>query len=645
MTTRNKTDLKTYFETGDIPTQQNFYDLIESMLNRIDDAHVVLPPLAGNAGKVLTTNGISTSWSTSVGGGGGITEAPSNGNQYVRKDAAWSTISNLPWSALDHTNDVYDWNKINLTNAVYDWAKIDKTNADYLKFGSSGVVGAVPSFTVVGLELTIGECTVSIFNNPLFEGISTSYIIAGSTLTCVDNVMNYVYVDYNGGNPIYQVTQDRLLINESNTIPINTVLASSGYLHLSHWDSVGSGLSNKLHHRLVNTQRHVRESGLALSVTAGVVTIGEGIVWRGARDFNLPVTISDGSNNTQWFAYTCVNNVWSSTFMPTPAYNYTKYNNRTTGLVSLGANKYTINWIFRGVEDHNHGYVILGDKEYKDLATATAESVIPPLPPLAPLHTILVGRIICKVNVVTPAAVESAFDAQFVGTVINDHNSLSGLNGGTFGEYYHLTQLDYTDKILNRKWGSGVDYSQFDVDGTLRMYGAATVWQDLLPTAVYTPTGAASPNITVYAGATTLQCQEFTNTGGAEEFNPSYQMPHQWVEGSIIKPHLHLAVPDDGNGGTITMRMTYQWVNVNGTGIVNETTISGSIVRLANAGVGHNMILSFGDIDGTGKLISSILTARIYRDTNDSFQSSVWLKSADIHVECNSIGSGTALVK
>lgn len=230
-------------------------------------------------------------------------------------------------------------------------------------------------------------------------------------------------------------------------------------------------------------------------------------------------------------------------------------------------------------------------------------------------------------------------------TAGTNHERLSGLLGGATNEHYHLTQLDYSEKITNRKWGTGVDYSQFDADGTLRMFGAATVWQDLLPTAVYTPTGASSPNITVYAGSTTLLCQEFTNNGGAEEYNPSYQMPHQWVEGSIIRPHCHLAVPNDGNGGTITMHMTYQWVNVNETGIVNETTISGSIVRLANAGVGHNMILSFGDIDGTGKLISSIITARVTRDTNDSFQSSVWLKSADIHVECNSIGSGLPLVK
>lgn len=171
-----------------------------------------------------------------------------------------------------------------------------------------------------------------------------------------------------------------------------------------------------------------------------------------------------------------------------------------------------------------------------------------------------------------------------------------------------------------------------------------SVYNDLLPTAVYPTTGAAAPNITVYPGSTTLKCQEFTN-GTAEEFSPTYQFPHQWKEGSAIVPHLHLAIPDDGTGGTITMNMTYQWVNHDDAGNLTETTITGSIVRTPNAGVNNNAILAFPPITDATKRISSLFTARITRDLNDTFVQSVWMKSADIHIEYNSIGSDTPYTK
>jgi hypothetical protein len=198
--------------------------------------------------------------------------------------------------------------------------------------------------------------------------------------------------------------------------------------------------------------------------------------------------------------------------------------------------------------------------------------------------------------------------------------------------------------ITGGQVGVGADNITIDKDG-LVLSGTSTVFCDLLPTAVYTPTGASAPNITVYPGSTTLKCQEFTNAGGAEEFNPSFQFPHEWKEGTEIVPHLHLAIPDDGTGGTITMNMTYQWVNHDDIGAIAETTVSGSIIRLANAGVNHNAILSFPPITDATKKISSIFTARITRNTGDTFQGSVWLKSADIHVECNTLGSNTLYTK
>lgn len=188
------------------------------------------------------------------------------------------------------------------------------------------------------------------------------------------------------------------------------------------------------------------------------------------------------------------------------------------------------------------------------------------------------------------------------------------------------------------------DNAQFEADGTLVFTSAATVWRDLLPTAVYTPTGVQSPNITVYPGATTLKCQEFPNAG-AEEFNPTYQLPHEWLEGSTVYPHLHIAIPNDGTGGTINFQMVYQWANVAQTGVVSEVTInSTTITRTANQGISHNHIVSFPAIVGTGKTLSSCISCRVVRSTG-TFTPSVWLKSADVHVECDMLGSRQEFIK
>jgi hypothetical protein len=102
-------------------------------------------------------------------------------------------------------------------------------------------------------------------------------------------------------------------------------------------------------------------------------------------------------------------------------------------------------------------------------------------------------------------------------------------------------------------------------------------------------------------------------------------------------------VPDDGTGGVIQFQMIYTWQNINN-GTMTETTVLGQITRTANQGIDGNLILSFGNIDGTGKTKSSLFSARIMRIQAgvDTFGGTCWLRSADIHIEKNKLGSNLA---
>jgi hypothetical protein len=60
MAEKNRATLKSYFETGDRPTQENFTDLVDSCLNRADDAFVQTLPDATTSQKGVVQQATAT---------------------------------------------------------------------------------------------------------------------------------------------------------------------------------------------------------------------------------------------------------------------------------------------------------------------------------------------------------------------------------------------------------------------------------------------------------------------------------------------------------------------------------------------------------------------------------------------------------
>jgi len=194
-------------------------------------------------------------------------------------------------------------------------------------------------------------------------------------------------------------------------------------------------------------------------------------------------------------------------------------------------------------------------------------------------------------------------------------------------------------------FGMGANYANFDSNGHLRLYGDATVHNDVLPTGVSIGSGGSAPSFTAYNG--NMRAYEFVGAALTKEILITFQMPHSYKEGSDAEPHLHLYIPNDATGGVVRFGCEYTWVNRDGSE-PTTTTIYSTLTVAASAGAQGNKLLDFAAITGTGKTISSLLACRIFRDpTNaaDTFGSSVWLKSADCHVEHDSLGSQTETVK
>jgi hypothetical protein len=191
------------------------------------------------------------------------------------------------------------------------------------------------------------------------------------------------------------------------------------------------------------------------------------------------------------------------------------------------------------------------------------------------------------------------------------------------------------------KLGGENDYLEIDIDGTVRLVGDATVWDDLLPTTYIQLTGQAAPNITLVGNSSVLRAQEFANSSSAEEMNAVWQIAHAAKVGAAFVPHLHLYVPDDVAGGDIVFQMIYRFTPIDGTGGADSSPVYGTLTRAANAGINGNAILAFAPITPTNATISSMFHAQVKRVQGgaDTFGGTCWLLSADLHIEKNDLGS------
>jgi len=123
------------------------------------------------------------------------------------------------------------------------------------------------------------------------------------------------------------------------------------------------------------------------------------------------------------------------------------------------------------------------------------------------------------------------------------------------------------------------------------------------------------------------------------------QLTHTYLEGSDLEFHIHVAYPD-ANAGDIRWYFNYSWANVDADFPAPTTVmLTASSPTTANR---HQLISIAPVIDGTGKLISSVLVCSIQRLGNageDTYPSEIYLVSGDFHYLVDTMGSHQLLVK
>lgn len=163
-----------------------------------------------------------------------------------------------------------------------------------------------------------------------------------------------------------------------------------------------------------------------------------------------------------------------------------------------------------------------------------------------------------------------------------------------------------------------------------------TTWNDLRfsATAINPPGAVTDPDWDATSGGWLF------DANGTETLYIIGQLPHTWLEGSVLKPHVHWE-KTTAAAGAVLWRLRYQWAPI---GEVREAleTISGSVASVASDLADVHQITPIGDIDATGKQISDMLVMRIERvggDALDSYGADARLLEFDIHHQIDSEGS------
>ncbi|KKL09705.1 hypothetical protein LCGC14_2563190, partial [marine sediment metagenome] len=257
-------------------------------------------------------------------------------------------------------------------------------------------------------------------------------VVAGASLTTT--AINYVGVEYNSGNPQAVVRTDYDW-NLHNEFPLGNVVSVSGILHFEnapHEIEDAPGLVVERFHRTEPRRRDVVTGGLILSESADDnqnILVTAGAIWDRLKSFTIPAHDTSGSDVFDAFYFD--GGAWLTDFSRTTWPN-TQYNDITSGLVTMGNNKYAVLWFYLDTDGSID--MVYGTAQYTSEAAAEDEPE-PSSPDVIIAQGLLIGRLIFQKSATIAALVEVAFETAFAGSLATDHGNLAGLADDDHTQY------------------------------------------------------------------------------------------------------------------------------------------------------------------------------------------------------------------
>lgn len=479
---------------------------------------------------------------------------------------------------------------------------------DYINYDeSAGAIsgGEITAVTPATPSVDVSAVDVHLRATASKTGTLGLYNIAAETKTLVADDINYIYADYNAGTPVWAVNQDLTTINAQDKVAVAVAASAHGEIHYLNFGDYTvdfmaeyakkEAVTNWLQH---GEGAEISETGTRnIGLTAGSFYIINKRFTTSAFDTSV-----SGSFDTLYTSDS--GSTWTMTSSVTQLPN-TQYNNISTGLVDLDNNKYGIYWVYLIVNSPDHIHVVYGQNQYADLASAKAAKVPTVLPSeLAPYGVaVLVGRIIFQKGATNFADVSSPFQIVFTSSTATIHNGLSGLQGGTVGEYYHLTAANHSNLTGGApSFATSVTSPLFDSIGTTLNIGTTT--------ATTINIGQAGATVNIYGAVNNINA---TNVSVPSDLDVGGILKTDFIRASSASA----TVTFQNSGGTTTATLTdagnfAATGTVSGTSLTGSTYTSGRIPKFSTGGLlaDSGLIIDASDnVSGMGTLSCGAITS------------------------------------
>lgn len=138
----------------------------------------------------------------------------------------------------------------------------------------------------------------------------------------------------------------------------------------------------------------------------------------------------------------------------------------------------------------------------------------------------------------------------------------------------------------------------------------------------------------------------FDGAGAAETIAVLAQMPHSWLAGSSVRPHIHWKKTTDQAGDAV-FTFRYKLIEFDELETAWSSIFNATDVNTVDA-TQKDIISSFPEIDMTGYGLSSMILIQLGRlssDVGDTYPADIELREFDIHYQVDSFGSRQEFMK
>ncbi len=274
--------------------------------------------------------------------------------------------------------------------------------------------------------------------------------VVGQALT--DNMVNWVYADYNAGTPQVLVTTNEAIINELDLITLGVVYRTGTAVAFANVDDEIVDAIDRIRQLFEDVHGSQRVIGSSLisdpTPSSLKVAVTSGTYYLGLTKVTHPAFDTSAADTFTYWHRDGVGG-WTSTLVQTDIDNGF-FDDGSGVLAALGANRFNNAWVYLQVADNVSSiHVVYGRDNSPNFQGADGANVPADIPPALVDIGVFIGRWIIQQGVVIPAAIDSAFEQTFSTSAVADHNSLAGLQGGLPAERNHLSNAELASLLAH----------------------------------------------------------------------------------------------------------------------------------------------------------------------------------------------------